>query len=156
MALLARLCAALVLLAGCADARAPAGGAAAPNPPPAPAAARDTCLPYAPHTVSITGTLERRTYPGRPNYGESPDDERETHFYVVPDAPLCTGWDPDSVYGRHSGVRLVQLVLDSAGYASGRPYLNTRVRATGTLFGWHTGHHHAPLLLEHVTLQPVP
>ncbi|HEU4885882.1 MAG TPA: DUF4431 domain-containing protein [Longimicrobium sp.] len=106
--------------------------------------------------MTITGKLERRTYPGPPNYGESPDDEPETGFYVVPDAPLCTHMDPDTMYGPLTDVRLVQMVLDSAGYARSRPLLGTHVRASGTLFAAHTGHHHAPLLMSFPTIQPLP
>lgn len=108
------------------------------------------CLHYGPDTVSVAGVLERRTYPGRPNYQSiRAGDEPETGFYLLVSAPLCTIPDttvPDAPALR--GVRLVQLVLDSAGYAALRPRLGHRVVLCGTLFATFTGHHYAPLLLE--------
>jgi hypothetical protein len=120
---------------------------------PAPQIARPAqtgCLSYGPDTVSITGVLERRTYPGRPGYASIPaGDEPETGFYVRLSKTLCTIADttaPDAP-ALH-GVRLVQLVLDSAGYTALRPRLGQRVVLRGTLFAALTGHHHSPLLLQ--------
>lgn len=118
------------------------------------------CLPYEPATVSITGRLERRMFYGPPNYGENPEtDEQQTHFYVVPDTPICTRPGTDLVNDPKRDVELVQMVLDSAGYANAGPHLDSRVHATGTLFGQYTGHHHAPLLLmvdSIVPAEPAP
>ena len=108
------------------------------------------CLPYGPDTVSVAGTLERRTYPGHPNYASIAEgDEPETGFYLRLSKPVCTVADttaPDAPALR--GVRLVQLVLNSTGYAALRPRLRQRVVLRGTLFGALTGHHYAPLLLQ--------
>jgi hypothetical protein len=108
------------------------------------------CLPYGPDSVSVAGILERRTYPGRPNYARIAEgDEPETGFYLRLSKPVCTIADttaPDAPNLR--GVRLVQLVLDSTGYAALRPRLGQRVVLRGTLFGALTGHHHAPRLLQ--------
>lgn len=46
------------------------------------------------------------------------------------------------------------MVLDSAGHARHRPHLGRRVRATGTLFGQHTGYHHAPVLMSAPSIAP--
>lgn len=112
--------------------------------------AATTCLAYEPDTVTISGTLVRRTYPGPPNY-ESLErgDKPETHFYLVPVTSLCTrsGAEPD-INPRKSDIKLVQLVVDSAGHTQLRPYLDTLVTLRGTLFSAITGHHHAPLLLR--------
>lgn len=108
------------------------------------------CLRYGPDTVSVAGVLERQTYPGRPNYASIAEgDEAETGFYLKLSEPVCTAADttaPDAP-ALH-GVRLVQLVLDSAGYAALRPRLGQRVVLRGTLLAAFTGHHHAPLLLQ--------
>jgi hypothetical protein len=86
---------------------------------------------------------------GQPNYGEdTATDAKEIGFYLEPAAPLCTsgGIDPE-VDVPQQGVELVQLVLDSAGYAALQTHLGTTVALEGTLFARYTGHHHAPLLL---------
>lgn len=135
-----------LLLPGCGGADSDARKTEpAPDSGPAPVA----CLPYGPDTVTITGRLEQAMFYGPPNFGEEPEtDEEQWHFYVVPDSPLCTRPGADAYEEPQRDVRLVQMVLDSAGYARSRPYLNRRVRATGTLSGQHTGHHHAPILLQ--------
>lgn len=125
--------------------------------PPADSAARvdGTCLPYEPETVTITGRLEHRMFYGPPGYGENPAEEHpEPGFYLVPDAPICTRAAMGAGNGAKQDIRLVQMVLDQPGYARARPYLDTRVRATGSLFAWITGHHHAELLLNVDSIVP--
>jgi hypothetical protein len=152
-----RLCLAALFVAGCGNAPETDAGGIAPNASTSALADVESgCLRYELETVSITGTLERRTYPGAPGYGEDPDDELETGFYLVPAESLCTVPGADPANEPRRDIRLVQLVLDSAGYATGRPLLGTRVRATGTLMGAQTGHHHAPLLLRGASLSPLP
>lgn len=108
------------------------------------------CLRYEPDTVQLTGRLERHMYYGAPNYGEDPaHDEQEVGFYLGLAGSVCAagGRDP-ALNNPRRGVRRVQLVLDSAGYAQLRPYLGQRVTLRGTLFASHTGHHHTPILLD--------
>lgn len=108
--------------------------------------ARVTCLPYEPDTVRISGTLTRRMFYGPPGFGEDPKhDQKEVGFYLEPAAPLCTVASQDNE--AKDRVRLVQLVLDSAGYARLRPRLGRSVTLRGTLFAAITGHHHTPILL---------
>lgn len=113
------------------------------------------CLRYGPDTVRVSGTLRRLTFPGPPNYEDvRTGDEPETGFYLEPAAPLCSaGGSDEELGGPHSDIRLIQLVLDSAGYATLRPQLGRSVALQGTLFEAHTGHHHAPVLLD--VLEPV-
>jgi hypothetical protein len=103
----------------------------------------------------VSGTLRRLTFPGPPNYEDvHTGDEPETGFYLLPAAPLCAaGGGDEDLGGPRSDVRLVQLVLDSAGYAALRPQVGRAIGLRGTLFSSHTGHHHAPLLLN--VLKPV-
>jgi hypothetical protein len=67
----------------------------------------------------------------------------------VPKKPLCTN---DTLKRENLGslknVRLVQLVLDQAGYDLLRPSLGRKVSLQGSLFSAITGHHHADLLLD--------
>jgi Domain of unknown function (DUF4431) len=106
------------------------------------------CVAYEPDTVALVGRLERHTYPGPPNYESIANgDARETGYYLRPDEPLCATGSQQSDWEPVAGVRLVQLVLDAAGYRDLRALLGQHVRLRGTLFHAHTGHHHATLLL---------
>ena len=116
------------------------------------AIARPTCLPPEPAVVRITGILKRMTFPGRPNYESiKRGDEAETGFYMALKIPICTTVGQSEDQPATHDVRLVQLVLDAHGYAHLRPMLNKQVTVDGHLFTAHTGHHHAPLLLQPAT-----
>ena len=111
------------------------------------------CLRYEPDTVRLTGRLERHMYYGAPGYGEDPrHDDKEVGFYLGLTSPLCVS--QGKFDAPKSGVRRVQLVLDSIGYARLRPFLGRRVTLRGTLFAAYTGHHHTPVLLW--VVKPVP
>ena len=119
-----------------------------------PPSAAPGCLPYGPETVSITGTLARHMFYGAPGFGEDPQhDHKETGFYLELATPICTLAGRDDYDRPLTGVALVQLVLDQAGYTRLRPLLGRRVTLSGTLFAAITGHHHAPVLLD--VLKPV-
>lgn len=113
-----------------------------------------TCLEYWPVTSTVTGRLQRMTFPGRPNFESiESGDEAETGFYLTPAKPLCTlqGAEPN-LEAPAKNVRLVQLLLDQAQYDQLRPLLGHTVVLRGTLTSAHTGHHHAPLLLDEVVV----
>ena len=147
----------LATLAGCGEAGERAAEAKTP-PAAAHAASTSTadsaCLPYEPETVAVTGVLERRTVPGPPNFGESPDDEALTYYFVVPDHPLCTQQGGDLDDDAKQDVRVVQLLLSDGGYDRYRGYLGTPVRVAGTLSPWISGYHHTPVLLRVHSIQP--
>ena len=116
---------------------------------PADPSAHGGCLAYGPDTVTLSGTLERRTYPGRPNYESvARGDEAETGFYLALPRSVCVSRSLDEINQPTVGVSRVQLVLNRPAYARLRPYLMKRVTVRGTLFHSHTGHHHAELLLH--------
>lgn len=102
--------------------------------------------------LTLEGTLQRRTYAGPPGYESVQDgDTPETGFYLVLPSPLCMAGDEADVTAQPlRDVTLVQLVLDGAGYRRLRSRLGSRVRLSGMPFSWHTGHHHAPVLLSKV------
>ena len=98
-------------------------------------------------TVSLTGVVGRRTNPGAPNFESMRRGDRaEQGLFLSLTKAICTR--DDSVAGPKVNVRLIQLVLDSAGTAFLKNRLGQRVTLRGTLFGAHTGHHHADLLLS--------
>ena len=116
---------------------------------------KSECLKLGPETVILSGKLERHTYPGRPNYEDiKKGDEPETGFYLSLKKPVC--YVGDELSDPKQNVSLVQLVLDQKGYDELRPYLGKNIKLKGGLFGSHTGHHHAPILLENIVLlEPV-
>jgi hypothetical protein len=87
------------------------------------------CVSYR-DTVIVHGTLERLTFPGWPNYESvAAGDEAETGYYIRLQDPICAcpgaGQSPDSdaTVEPKDSVLLIQLVLDSTGYALFRPVL---------------------------------
>ena len=114
------------------------------------------CLSYNGYVV-LRGTLQRETYPGRPNF-ESVEagDEAETGYYLHLASPVCTrASGPDiSDQAATDSVMRVQLVLGQAEYDLLRLTIGERIVVRGTLFSAFTGHHHAPLLLTDVELVP--
>jgi hypothetical protein len=112
-------------------------------------AAQPGCIQarYDSDAVALTGVLRRKTYPGPPNYEDvRQGDEAETGYYLQLDRGVCA--PATEFYSAAKDVRDVQLVLDRSGYDRLRPRLGTRVTVTGRIFGAHTGHHHAPVLVN--------
>lgn len=105
------------------------------------------CLRYESDTVALAGTLRRETFPGPPNFESvGRGDRPETGYYLHLASPVCTVADSNN--DAVPGARLVQLVLDSAGYARLRPRLGRRVQLRGILFAAMSGHHHAPVVMR--------
>jgi len=115
----------------------------------APAAA---CLPFHGHHV-LEGRLERRTFPGPPNYESVAEGDRaETYWLVRLDRPVCVSSDGERPAAK--GVREVQLVLKAAQFHRDKPLVGHRVRASGAFMSAFTGHHHTAVLLQNVRLAP--
>jgi len=110
-------------------------------------------LRYAPANVTVSGQLERLTFAGRPNYESvAGGDEPETGLYLALPQAICTAGEEASADAYpQKDVRLVQLVLDRRGYAALASSVGKYVTLRGALVARHTGHHHAPLLLQSVT-----
>jgi len=108
-----------------------------------------SCVRTDADTVALRGVLERRTYPGRPNYESvSQGDEAEAGFYLRLTAPLSVC--PDSTSPDRwpiDGGDLVQLLLDQHGYDRLRPSLGKRITLRGVLAEGYSGHHHTAFLL---------
>lgn len=115
---------------------------------PAPVAAR-SCLPYGPLKVSLSGTLERKTFPGAPGFEDvKQGDEAETGYYLRLPSPVCVAASARTEEAGHADLRELQLVLDRAQYAHLAGEMGQTVRLTGTLLEASTGHHHTPVLLK--------
>ena len=113
---------------------------------PSPAGAR--CLAYEPSVVSLVGKLASKTVPGPPNYTSiARGDLPEVVFTLHLEAPVCVSANPTSTLNSasRSGILEVQLVIP---VSRARPWVGKRVRATGSLFKGHTGHHRTPVILH--------
>jgi hypothetical protein len=114
------------------------------------------CVTYYRPKTQIRGTLVRQTFPGRPEYSSvASGDEPETGFYLRLRSPICgrpaadeKDADADASLAQQDSVVLVQLLLDSVGYATLRPQLGKTIVLEGKTFAWITGHHHARILLD--------
>lgn len=110
------------------------------------------CLSYEPATVTLKGTVSRKTFSGPPNY-ESVEagDQPETYWVLRLTKPLCVkgkgddGQDPDDQ--PESGVADIQLNLNEDQYAKYRNLVGKEVTVTGSLSHAFTGHHHTAVLL---------
>src|SRR5258708_3891032 len=117
---------------------------------------RPECLSYKPAVVTLTGTLVRETFPGPRNYESiRKGDKPETSWFLDLPMAVCVNEDrvePD-LNPAQKAVPEIQLVLQQEQYKQHKTLLGGKVVATGTLFGEHTGHHHAPVLLTVRTLE---
>lgn len=120
--------------------------------------ARDTknnIVHYEPDVVELSGTLERQTFPGPPNYESIKDgDVMERHWYLRLSSPVdVVATDPHSAINSESenNVNIMQLVLgyeDPLWKILKNVRIGTSATITGTLYHRHTGHHHSRVLLN--------
>ena len=97
-------------------------------------------------TVEVTGKLVRKTFPGPPGFGESPNDKPIAGYFLELTTPICT--EEDEFDAAKSAVSLVQLVVGkNARYT---PFLGQRITMRGTWYHAHTGYHNAEVVLEPV------
>ena len=110
------------------------------------------CLDYEPAVVSLSGTLAREVYPGRPNYESIADgDEPEAIWVLKLDVPICIN-DAGFMAPAETNVTEIQLVLSSEQYEGHSDKMGGHITASGSLFHGHNGHHHKTLLLNTSTL----
>jgi hypothetical protein len=108
--------------------------------------AGEICFEYQPAPVHLIGHLERITYPGAPNFTNiAAGDQAETGLYLRLAHGLCTVANKNNE--AKNDVSLLQLMVDSAGYASLRPDINKEVTVRGTLLPAMSGHHHTPVIM---------
>ena len=113
-------------------------------------AAAQKCFDYGP-TVSLSGKLTSKVFPGPPNYESiRKGDQKETAIILVLTHPICTTTKDPANYGDpESGQRSIQLVITKDGdWPVIRRLIGKRATVTGTLFHWNTGHHHTRVLID--------
>jgi hypothetical protein len=113
----------------------------------------EQCLSYA-GRVQLAGVLERRTYPGPPNYESvARGDRPETVWLLRLDRAVCVAPPPaghDDYDVAVDAVPAIQLVVTPEQYRRYVSRVGRRVAVSGTLFGQHIGHHHTAVLLAEV------
>lgn len=121
-------------------------------------ASAQECLEYGP-TVSLTGTLRSKVFPGPPNYESiKRGDRAETAMIVRLAAPICTTSKekiPDDLSIPETDIRDVQLVITTpAHWKIAKRFLGKPLVISGTLYHAHTGHHRTKVLMMVSELQP--
>lgn len=113
-----------------------------------------TCLDIrADRQITISGHLSRQVFAGPPNYENiAKGDAKEVAFILELPKRLCVN-DGGEFIGPGKTFDRVQIFANSnalgkvLGGAVGK-----RITVRGPAFGAHTGHHHAPLVLEAVSV----
>jgi hypothetical protein len=113
-----------------------------------PSSLAQKCVAYEPDTVSLAGTIKRRTFAGAPNYESVARGDQPEQVWVLRLArPICVSASGDQE--EEKNVSDLQLVFTDAEkeYPRYRSFVGRRVTVNGTLFHAHTGHHHTSVLL---------
>lgn len=107
---------------------------------------------YEPSVSSISGRLTLETFPGPPGYGASPQtDSRETVYILTPEKPVnVLRRSGEAVEGDFNipKYKVSKIHVTPVTGLKLSAFRNKNVRVTGTLYGAHTGHHHAEVVLE--------
>jgi hypothetical protein len=101
-----------------------------------------TCLPYEPAKVTITGVVSVGHGYGPPGFGEDPKhDAKETYPVLTLSKPICvSGGDADGMDDPVSSIRAFQLV-SSERHHFDPGLIGASVAVTGTLFHRVSGGH---------------
>lgn len=115
------------------------------------------CLSYAPAPVILSGALTSKTFPGRPNFESiEKGDEPETYWILTLGQPICTIQSEDGLNASLYDVSVLQLLVTNAGmYQTYRSLPGTNVKVAGRLFSATTAHHHTPVMLQVISMEPV-
>ena len=110
-----------------------------------------SAAPPCPHfdadTVALSGRLERRVYPGRPNYESvAAGDALDTVFVLRLTRPVCARASASDT--AHRAIREVQLEFPRGEAPFAMAQLGRGVTLRGTLHEWAWGWHHVPVLLR--------
>jgi len=113
--------------------------------------AGQSCLPFEPKVVTLSGMLTVRAFPGRPNYEDTLRGDELEHVWILRlDSAVCV--EPDSssrpLNDPQDNVRDIQLaVVGDSLLPRVRSLVGHRITARGQLFSAETGHHHTPVFL---------
>jgi hypothetical protein len=118
------------------------------------AAAKADCLSYT-HRVTVSGTLTRQVFAGKPNFTSvARGDKAETYFVLRLDQPVCV--DANPAYPKDmvamADILDMQLILYQPQFQQLRRWLGKHVVLQGSLDTATTGHHHTPVILSDVVM----
>jgi hypothetical protein len=116
--------------------------------------APEPCFALEPSVSELVGMVEERTFPGPPNYGESPTDSHETQLILVLVAPICVSPPEGEPFNKSWGCITEITLVPIHGSSKAIPRKG-RINVVGTLFGAHTAHHHTPVLLSVLSVAEV-
>ena len=112
---------------------------------------KNYCLSYEPASVTLTGRVSLRVFPGRPNYESIKEgDEPEPAWLLRLAKPICVTLDgKDEFNVAVDDVSVIHLVLQGKQFSQLRRLKRKgAVTLTGKLFHAFTGHHHADVLMR--------
>jgi Domain of unknown function (DUF4431) len=113
--------------------------------------AGQSCLPFEPKVVTLSGILTVRAFPGQPNSEDTMRGDEPQHVWILRlDRAVCV--EPDSTSrlfnDPRDNVRDIQLaVVGDSLLPTVRSLVGHRITARGQLLSAETGHHHTPVLL---------
>ncbi|SRR6266446_8661329 len=113
------------------------------------------CLSYT-RRVTVSGTLTRQVFPGRPNFTSvARGDEPEAYFVLRLDQPLCVAANPayPNELVSMADILDIQLILYQPQFQQLRPWLGKHIVLEGSLDIAATGHHHTRVILSDVVMQ---
>jgi hypothetical protein len=116
----------------------------------------EKCLNYEPDVIQLEGELYKKSFPGPPNYEDiKKGDEEEIYWLIKTAKPFCVNKGSYVEGDELHGLSEVQLVISSKLdiYKTKRSLLNKKIKAQGTLFPQHTGHHKTEVLLTVESLE---
>lgn len=109
---------------------------------------------YEPGSVSLTGTLWRCVFPGRPNFEDiKQGDEPEACVLIRLAAPITVQGNSGNDEGDYNtiseeNVTDMQLcIVGDQAWETAKTCMSNNVVVTGTLYHGHTGHHHTEVLM---------
>jgi hypothetical protein len=116
------------------------------------------CLRYEPEIVEISGTIKRQVFPGPPNYSSIKGGDRpETYWILRLSEPICVlAASSDSGEVNVAEPSVAKLQILQIDYKRYRHLLGAKVRIKGRLTHAITGHHHTPVMIEVISLEPAP
>lgn len=120
----------------------------------APGSAFARCLKYEPAVVTLKGTLSTKVVPGPPGYvSAAKGDLPETIILLKLVDEICVLSDGSSYYNVRSHTRVGEVQLELP-LLEAKKFEGKQVRATGSLYGAHTGHHRTPVVLRVEGVRP--
>jgi hypothetical protein len=119
--------------------------------------AAEACLSYT-NRIGLTGRLVQRTYPGPPNYESvARGDRPEKVWLLVLAEPVCMAQDKTDRDGMSPAIaRIAEVQLSATQRDLGGTKPGRTLHVTGKAFAAHTGHHHTPIVLDDVRVEPGP